>query len=121
MNRNAAKQVVVAGHLMVDPAGRAAYLEDCRAVVQQARRAAGCLDFAISADLVDPGRINVLERWESQEAVETFRGSGPSEGQSAAIVSASVAKYDVDPRAPYFDSAVNDTPRTANTRQGIHS
>jgi len=56
MNRNAAKQVVVAGHLMVDPADRTAYLEDCRSVVQEARQAEGCLDFAISADLIDPGR-----------------------------------------------------------------
>lgn len=41
--------------------------------VEQGRRAAGCLDIAISADLIDPGRINIFERWESQEAVETFR------------------------------------------------
>ncbi len=26
----------------------------------------GCLDFALSADLVEPGRINIFERWESQ-------------------------------------------------------
>jgi quinol monooxygenase YgiN len=102
INRNAAKQVVVAGHLMVDPADRTAYLEDCRSVVQEARQAEGCLDFAISADLVDPGRINILERWESQKAVESFRGNGPSEGQSAAIVSASVSEYDVAPPRSIF-------------------
>ena len=64
-------------------------------VVEQARSAAGCLDFAITADLVDPGRINVFERWESQAAVETFRGSGPSDEQDAEMLSASVAEYDV--------------------------
>jgi quinol monooxygenase YgiN len=96
MNQHAAKQIVVAGHLIVDPAGRAGYLADCREVVRQARVAAGCLDFAISADLLDPGRINIFERWESRGAVEAFRGSGPSDDQSAAIVSASVAEYDVD-------------------------
>ena len=61
----------------------------------KARRAAGCLDFAITADLLDPARINIFERWESQAAVETFRGSGPSDGQSAAMASASVAEYDI--------------------------
>jgi quinol monooxygenase YgiN len=64
-------------------------------VVEQARQAPGCLDFALSADLLDPGRINVFERWESPAAVEAFRGSGPSDDQSAAIVAASVAEWDV--------------------------
>jgi quinol monooxygenase YgiN len=90
------KQVVVAGHLMVDPHGRDDYLADCREVVRAARGAAGCLDFAISADLIEPGRINILERWESQAAVEAFRGSGPSDDQSAAIVSAAIIECDVD-------------------------
>ena len=31
--------------------------------------------------------------WESQAAVEAFRSSGPSDDQSAAMTSASVAEY----------------------------
>jgi quinol monooxygenase YgiN len=85
--------VIVAGHLIVDPDEREAYLESCHQVVEQARRTDGCLDFAICADLVDPARINVYERWESAEAVESFRGDGPSSDQQSAIRSASVAEY----------------------------
>ncbi|MDO0976598.1 putative quinol monooxygenase [Mycolicibacterium frederiksbergense] len=87
--------VIVAGHIIVDPAQRATYLDGCVGVVAAARRAEGCLDFAIAADLVEPGRINIYERWESQDAVEQFRGSGPSEEQGAAVRSAAVAEYDV--------------------------
>jgi quinol monooxygenase YgiN len=87
--------VVVAGHLMVEPQQREAYLAGCVSVVEQARRTAGCLDFAVSADLLDPGRINVFERWESRAAVETFRGSGPADDQGAPMLSASVAEYDI--------------------------
>ena len=87
--------VIVAGHIVVDPARREAYLADCVEVVEAARRAPGCLDFAITADLVDPGRIVVLERWATQADVEAFRGSGPADEQSAAVLSASVAEYDV--------------------------
>lgn len=87
--------VVVAGHLMVGPDQRSDYLAGCVDVVRQARSAAGCLDFAIGADLLDPGRINVYERWESQSAVETFRGSGPSEEQDAALIVAAVKEYEV--------------------------
>jgi quinol monooxygenase YgiN len=85
--------VIVAGHLLVDPAERAAYLEGCREVVEQARRTDGCLDFAITADLVDPSRINVYERWESQDAVEAFRGDGVSDEQGSMIRGARVAEY----------------------------
>ena len=95
MTEEADQSVVVAGHLMVDPAGRDEYLATCVEVVRQARSATGCLDFAISADVLDPGRVNVYERWVSQAAVEAFRGSGPTTEQGAALLWASVAEYDV--------------------------
>ena len=50
--------IIVAGHVIVDPEQRESYLTDCVSVVEQARRAPGCLDFAITGDLVDPGRID---------------------------------------------------------------
>ena len=89
------QEVIVAGHLIVAPAQRDDYLAGCVEVVRQARATAGCLDFALSADLVDAGRINILERWESRAAVEAFRGSGVDGEQSAAILDATVAEYDV--------------------------
>lgn len=92
--------VIVAGHLTVEPAQRDAYVTGCVDVVRQARGAPGCLDFVISADLVEPGRVNVYERWESQGAVEAFRGSGPSDEQGAAMLSASVSEYDVADTRP---------------------
>ena len=42
---------------------------------------------------MDPGRINIFERWESQEAVEAFRGDGVQDDQAAEIRRASVAEY----------------------------
>ena len=87
--------VIVAGFLMVDPTARAAYLASCADVVIAARSARGCLDFTIGEDLIDPGRVNIYEKWESQEDVEAFRGGGPSGDQGAAIRFGSVAEYDV--------------------------
>jgi quinol monooxygenase YgiN len=87
--------VIVAGHVVVDPGHRDDYLTGCAEVVRQARSTAGCLDFALSADLLDAGRVNIFERWESVAAVEAFRGSGPSDEQGAAILAGSVAEYNV--------------------------
>jgi quinol monooxygenase YgiN len=87
--------VIVAGHLVLDRRQRETYLEGCRDVVDQARRAPGCLDFAVTADLLDPSRVDIFERWESQAAVDAFRGSGPSDEQTSAVISATVVEYDV--------------------------
>jgi quinol monooxygenase YgiN len=85
--------VIVAGHITVDPEQRESHLAGSVGVVERARRAAGCLDFAITADMIDPGRVNLFERWGSQAAVKDFRRSAPRNKQSAAMLSASVAEY----------------------------
>ncbi len=51
--------VIVAGHVTVDPEQREPYLAGSMSVVEKARQADGCLDFAITADLLDPGRVNL--------------------------------------------------------------
>jgi quinol monooxygenase YgiN len=85
--------LIIAGWLRVDPDARVDYLDGCTAVVQQARTAPGCLDFSLTADLLDPARINVYERWESDEQLLAFRGSGPDDAQTAQIRDADVRKY----------------------------
>ncbi len=87
--------IIVAGYLHVHPDKRASYLEGCVDVARTARSAEGCVDFHLSGDPIDPGRINIFEQWESVEAAEQFRGSGTSEDQQATIIHASVAQYEI--------------------------
>ena len=85
--------LIIAGHLLVDPEDRDAYVADCGTVVEAARRSPGCLDFALTADTLDPARINVYERWESDDQLMAFRGAGPDDDTSARIRGAEVQKY----------------------------
>jgi quinol monooxygenase YgiN len=94
--------VIVAGHVTVDPEQREPYLAGSMSVVERARQAGGCLDFAMTADLLDPGRVNLFERWESQEAVKAFRRRAPRNKQRAAMLSVSVAEYDIADVRPLF-------------------
>lgn len=87
--------IIVAGSLHVEPAERDRYVTECREVVLLARAAPGCLDFAITADTVDPGRIDVYERWCTRAELMAFRGSGPSGEQQAALLSVEVGEYEV--------------------------
>lgn len=92
--RSCMTTIIVTGWLRVDPAERDAYVDGCRAVVEQARRTPGCVDLAITACSVDPGRVVVVERWTSREALDAFRGSGVDGEQAAQIREAAVDEYE---------------------------
>jgi quinol monooxygenase YgiN len=92
--------IIVSGVIHVDPDARDEHLAGCRAVIEQARDAPGCLDFHLSADPIDPSRINVYEQWESQADVEAFRVAGGGDDEGAAIVSAAVVQHEVASSQP---------------------
>ncbi len=92
--------LIIAGWLQVDPEARLRYLAGCAEVVTLARAAPGCLDFALTADLLDPARINVYERWNSDDELHAFRGSGPDSGQTEQIRAAEVLKYRISATEP---------------------
>ena len=85
--------IIVSGILFVDPADRNQYLKSSISVMEEARKAPGCEGFALSPDPIEPDRINVYERWESDEDLERFRGEGPNADQAAQLRGAEVAKY----------------------------
>lgn len=87
--------IIVMGWLRVAADDRDGYLSGCRPVVEAARLAPGCAEFHLSADPIEGDRINVVERWESVDDVEAFRGTGPSPDQQAAILDAEVVQYEV--------------------------
>src|SRR5947207_2484681 len=87
--------LIVAGHLLVDTSDRDRYVADCAEAVAAARSADGCLDFAISADALEPDRVNVFELWESRDLLAAFRGTGPDDGMRSRILDAHIADYDV--------------------------
>lgn len=57
-------------------------------IVEQARRAVGCLDVAICANLVDHGRVNI--------------SSGPDTEQRPAMLTVYVQEYDIADVRPVF-------------------
>lgn len=85
--------IIVAGELRVEPGERDRYLEAVADVARLARVAPGCLDFVQAADPIEPDRIVVYERWESDEDVHRFRTAGGPELDVPEIRSAEVRKY----------------------------
>ncbi|MBA3524509.1 MAG: antibiotic biosynthesis monooxygenase [Geodermatophilaceae bacterium] len=86
--------IIVAGHLLVDPAERAVYLEATADVARLARAARGCLGFVQVADPLEADRIVIYERWETDADLTAFRTSGTDEPVATPdILGADVAKY----------------------------
>ena len=86
--------LIIAGELRVDPSQRDRYLAAVAAVAPLARATAGCLDCVQAADPVEPDRINVYERWESDESLLAFRSlPGDPDAGTPPLRSADVRKY----------------------------
>jgi quinol monooxygenase YgiN len=90
----------VSGKIYVEESQRATFVARSLESVALARKAPGCLDFVVSADPLEPDRVNVYESWESEAQLEAFRGSGPDDGLSALVVPADVARHQVASSGP---------------------
>ena len=85
--------LIIAGTLRLHADDRERYLAAVAAVAGLARSAPGCLDFYQVPDPIDPERINIFERWESDEDLLRFRTSGGPDLDVPPIWTADVHKY----------------------------
>jgi quinol monooxygenase YgiN len=95
--------LIIAGHYFVDAAQREAYVDAFRDLVQRARAAPGCLDVAITADPVDPRRVNNYERWESEEALAAFRAIADPPELDVEMLDIQMSKFHIDRESGPFD------------------
>ncbi|MEU4164618.1 antibiotic biosynthesis monooxygenase [Actinoplanes sp. NPDC026670] len=85
--------IIIAGELRVDPSERDRYLTGVADITEQARSATGCLDFVQAPDPLDPARITVYERWESDDDLHRFRETPGPSPDLPEIHAADVRKY----------------------------
>ena len=58
--------LIVAGTFTVNPGRRAGFLESRREAIHTSRNEQGCLQYAMSADAVDPAVVRLFEIWSSR-------------------------------------------------------
>ena len=92
--------IIVSGRIYVTRGQRDAFLASSRDAVIGARRAAGCRDFVVAADPVEPDRVNVYEEWDSDAQLEAFRGAGPGTELISVIERAEVLRHRVASSGP---------------------
>ncbi|MDQ0574309.1 putative quinol monooxygenase [Agromyces albus] len=95
--------LIIAGYLELDPNRRDDYVAAHTDLIARARQADGCLDLAISADSVHETRVNLFERWKSEEALEAWRATSNPPQLDVQFVGGDVMKYTIDHVSPAFD------------------
>jgi quinol monooxygenase YgiN len=93
--------LIVAGYMDVDPAARDEFLAGRVPGMKASQAEPGCLDYVLTPDPIDPGRVRLFERWETKEALgahlarmagEQSGSSGPSPVKAVELLQYSISE-----------------------------
>jgi quinol monooxygenase YgiN len=91
--------VIVGGSFEVEPDQRDAFVAGRRDAIKAARAEAGCLEYAVTADPIEPGRAVLYERWADQAALDAhlagMRQAPPPPPGAVTPKSATVVVYEI--------------------------
>lgn len=62
--------IIIEGTVRVPPERLEAARPAMEAMIRASRAEPGCIDYAYSVDVLDPGLVRVTERWESRAVLE---------------------------------------------------
>ncbi|WP_432944483.1 putative quinol monooxygenase [Kribbella sp. CA-253562] len=94
--------LIIAGHAQVAPERRDEYVAAHVDLVRRARQAPGCRDVAMTADSLDPGRVNLFELWDSQETLDAWRAVASAPNTGIEFTAGDIQLYDVAGVRPPF-------------------
>jgi quinol monooxygenase YgiN len=93
--------LIVAGTGYIDPDHRDALLEALAPALRRARSAPGCLDYVVAADPIEPNRVNIYERWESEAHLTThLAGIARTAPPMPEVRSVDIVRYDISGHRP---------------------
>jgi quinol monooxygenase YgiN len=70
-----AEPILVTGTIDLDPDQRDGFIAACRELMDATHQEDGCEHYSFAADLADPGRFHISERWASQGEMEAHSAS----------------------------------------------
>ncbi len=93
--------IIIAGHELVDAERRDAFVAAFGDLITHARDFDGCIHIAITADSVDPERVNMVEVWRDAEALKKWRkrAKGPKVDKPKHI---EIKRYEATDGGPLF-------------------
>lgn len=108
-------KILISAQIDLKPEGRDRALRDGRPWIDGALSQPGCIHYDWSADLSNPGRVNVFEEWESEEALAAHFAGSQYAGMLAHIGASGLIgsvsrKYRVDAESAVYGEDGKPTP-----------
>jgi quinol monooxygenase YgiN len=91
--------LIIAGKLYMAPEERDKWVAAHYEVIKRARSAPGCVDLYLSADLIEAGRVNMFELWDSEEHLAAWRAVADPPPKPE-ILGGDVQKYQISSTGP---------------------
>lgn len=92
--------IIIAGYELVNAKDRDGYVAAFRGLVSRAREFDGCIHVAITADSVDPERVDSVEVWRDAEALNEWRNRAKAPRMKPKH--SAVRRYDATDGGPLF-------------------
>jgi hypothetical protein len=96
--------VIVAGSFEIKPEDREEFLVGRLDSMRASRGEPGNLEYTMSADPIDAGRVVLFERWEDQASLDAhlaaIGSAPPPTGRTVAPTSATITVYDIAGERP---------------------
>lgn len=90
--------IIVGGSFEVEAEQRDIFIAEHLESMRKSRAEQGCLEYTFCADPLDPSRVILFERWETQDDLNAhlsgMRATPPSSGGGVQAKTASVLFYD---------------------------
>ena len=91
--------LIIAGRFEVEPTRRDEFIAGKVAGMRESRAEAGCIEYVLSADPIEPGRVHLYERWESKEHLAPHlarvRAPQPENPDAVPVLSADIQQYEI--------------------------
>jgi quinol monooxygenase YgiN len=97
--------LIIAGRFEVDPGRRDEFIAGREAGMRESRAEAGCIDYVLSADPLEPGRVYLYERWESKEDLAPHLARmgaqrATPDPDAVPVLSADIQQYEISAVGP---------------------
>ena len=99
--------IMIAGKIRLDPAKQEQATRAAVAMTEASRAEPGCVDYAFTWDLLEPGVLRVIEQWQDQDALDLHFKAPPMATFTAAmgdlgVTEMDVTKYEIAKAGPVF-------------------
>jgi quinol monooxygenase YgiN len=86
--------IIIQGFVQLAPGERERFRPAGIEMIGETRKEAGCLEYTFANDIVDPDKVHIVERWESEEALARHFETPHMRKFNGALANAKILKAD---------------------------